>query len=112
MCSTEEDNAAQLRIFSSGKSHHQYGQVTLSIWLRIFSTDFSTAWDMQYAPKSNLSTDESHYQYNWRYAVWVRKIIRLLEMRGTTERYSQRNDILSVTSIKTTRSLQWGVRIS
>ena len=30
----------------------------------------------------------------------------LLEIRGTTERYSQRNDIiLSVTSIKTTRSL-------
>ena len=37
----------------------------------------------------------------------------LLEMRGTTERYSQRNHIiLSLTSIKTTRSLQWGVRIT
>ena len=37
----------------------------------------------------------------------------LLEMRGTTERYSQRNHtILSVTSIKTTRCLQWDVRIS
>ena len=35
----------------------------------------------------------------------------LLEMRGITERYSQRNHIiLSVTSIKSTRSLQWGVR--
>ena len=37
----------------------------------------------------------------------------LLEMRGTTETNSQRNHIiLSVTSIKTTRSLQWGVKIS
>ena len=41
MCGTEEDNAAQLRIFSSGKSYHQDGQVTLSIWLRILSTDLS-----------------------------------------------------------------------
>ena len=37
----------------------------------------------------------------------------LLETRGTTERYSQRNHtILSVISIKTTRSLQRDVRIS
>ena len=36
-----------------------------------------------------------------------------LEMRGTTERYSQRNHIiLSVALIKIARSLQWGVRIS
>ena len=40
VCSTEEDNAAQLRMFSSGKSY-QYDQVRLSIWLRIFSTDLS-----------------------------------------------------------------------
>ena len=41
MCSTEEDNAEQFRMFGSGKSYHQYGQVTLLIWLRIFSTDLS-----------------------------------------------------------------------
>ena len=71
MCSTEEDKyATQLRIFSSGKSYYQYGPVTLSIWLIL-----STAWDVQYAAKSNLSTAESHYRYNWRYAIWVRKIM-------------------------------------
>ena len=66
MCSTEEDNAAQLRMFSSGKSDHQYGEVTLSIWLRIFSTDLShlsTAEGMCNM-QSNLSTAESHYQYS------------------------------------------------
>ena len=37
----------------------------------------------------------------------------LLEMRGITEIYSQRNHIIfSVTSIKTTRNLQLGIRIS
>ena len=41
MYSTEEDNAAQLKIFSSNKSYHQYGQVIISIWLRIFSTGLS-----------------------------------------------------------------------
>ena len=38
MCSTEEDNAVKLRMFSSGKLDHQYSKVTLSVWLRIFST--------------------------------------------------------------------------
>ena len=38
MCGNEEDNAEQLRMSSSGKSYHQYGQVTLSVWLRLFST--------------------------------------------------------------------------
>ena len=41
MCGAEEDNAAQLRILSSGKLYHQCGPVTLSVWLRIFSTDLS-----------------------------------------------------------------------
>ena len=47
-----------------------------------------TAEDMQYAVKPNLSTAESYYQYNCRYAVWD----ELLERRGTTE--------FSATSIK------------
>ena len=48
----------------------------------------STAEDVQYAVKSNLSTAESYYQYNCRHAVWD----ELLEKRGATE--------FSVTSIK------------
>ena len=48
----------------------------------------STTEDVQHAIKSNLSTAESHYQYNCRYAAWD----ELLEKRGTAE--------FSVTSIK------------
>ena len=47
----------------------------------------STAEDVQYAVKSNLSTAESYYHYYCRYAVWH----ELLE-KSTTE--------FSVTSIK------------
>ena len=37
----------------------------------------------------------------------------LLEVKDSTDRYSQRNHIiLSFTSIKTTTSFQWGVIIS
>ena len=53
----------------------------------------STAEDVQYAVKSNMSTAESNYQYNCRYAVWD----ELLEKRGTTE--------FSVTSIKNNQPL-------
>ena len=48
----------------------------------------STAEDVQYVVKSNLSTAESHYQYRCRYAVWD----DILEKRGTTE--------FSITSIE------------
>ena len=41
MCRTEGDNAVKLRMFSSGKLYHQYSKVTLSVWVRIFSTDES-----------------------------------------------------------------------
>ena len=75
--STEEDNAVKLKMFSSGKLYHQYNKVTLSVWLRIFSTDE----DVQYVVKSNLGTAESHYQYNCRYAAWY----ELLEKRDTTD---------------------------
>ena len=82
MCSTEEDNVVKLRMFSSGKLYYQYSKVTLSVRLRIFSTDVSfilrAAEDVQYAVKSNLNIAESHYQYNCRYAVWD----ELLEIRG------------------------------
>ena len=88
MCSTEEDNAVKLRIFNSGKLYHQYSEVILSVWLRIFNTGESHYEYVQYAVKSNLSTAESHFQYDYRYAVWD----ELLEKRGTIE--------FAVTSIK------------
>ena len=61
MRSTEEDIAVKLRMFSSGKLYHQYSKVTLSVWLQM-SLILSTAEDVQYVVKSNLSTAESHYQ--------------------------------------------------
>ena len=44
----------------------------------------STAEDVQYAVKSNLSIAESQYQYNCRYAVWD----ELLEIRGAPLNFS------------------------
>ena len=44
MCSTEEDNAAQLRVFCSGKSY-QYRQVALSIWAEDTQSGGRVYWD-------------------------------------------------------------------
>ena len=67
MCITEEDdNTAQMRMFSSGnhismaKSHYQYG-LGYSVQIILI---LSTAEDVQYAANSNLSIAELHYQYN------------------------------------------------
>ena len=61
----------------------------------------STAEDVQYAVKSNLSTAESYYQYNCRYAVWD----ELLEKREALLNFL-------LHQLKTARSLWWAVKIS
>ena len=67
MCSTAKDNAAQLRTFSSGKSYHQMAKshyqydIGYSVQICVI---LSTAEDVQHAAEANLSTADSHYQYN------------------------------------------------
>ena len=54
---------------------HEGGPWTRSRWWSMDWGSMLCIYPVQYAAMSNLSTAQSHYLYNWRYAVQVSKII-------------------------------------